>query len=547
MFKGELAIVAEKKDTFRRFHPVRYWISPSLSKKEKEISHYVDMIQRGTRRTFDFGGMRTLHIGSYADVVSNRGSQVFFISDNVLKELAIGNFGHFQVSPQIPQCVSLCLNDLSFVASGFERKKFTEIVESIVLLGGEFLPLSSVEKADVYITNCPILPPPVALFSQDLTIVTENWANECFAKREKVPFDEFLIKPFQGIVLSSSDLEITQSKKIKQIVVNGGGIWKNTLDETTSFLLSSKISSTPKIKLALDMSIPIVRLSWVEAQASNLTSIEPYVLNFWCLKDFKISTLFHNMSFSVHMKCDNRENLIDAIKANGGSFSTPSDYLIVPHLHNTSNGQKYVTSSWIWTCIVEKKIINPNSSVLYRPFPYTKISKKLNGFTVVLYKMMDPLRYELTECLRSLGVVVHYRISDLAKVIVTIKDTDESLYATANKYNIKVVGVAWAQKLISTGKIPPIEEYILQNRNKEYIQKLCEKICQSAKYYKKAKRKSDTSLEALSHDELCYFSDDEEINTSPRHEITYETTSSRKHRHKTKTNNDPLFELISQY
>lgn len=554
---NELTILEETNENKDKYHPLQYWISPSLMNKEYKISLLINQIQPRLRRTKVFGDSKTLHIGTLDEVFEKINSNLYFISYQVLKD-AVETFKltHFQISDPSRQCLSLCLNGLCCAASGsYEKDEFINIVKKVTLLGGKFVSANNSSDIDVFITNFPILPPSISYFTKDLKIVTSDWINECFNQFERLSLENYSLKSFESLSISSSDLEPYQNRQLKNTILKGGGIWKESLDSSVTLLVASHFSSTPKVKLALQMSVPIINPKWINMQSKNFCSIHQYVMNFWVLNNFKPSTLFSNKNFAIHVDCEDRSCVIDAVKAHSGSFSPSPDYLIVPHFFQASNAARCVTSSWIWSCITEKKIIDPDSSILYRPFPYQKASSKLKGYVIVLYHIEDEAaRYEISECIRALGAIVHYKISSMSNVVVSVKEND-NLFNAAKKYKIQVLSFPWIIKLINTGKIPPIDNYVLQSKKDIAVKTIIRGIKKKDEAMELSKDQfifsqdiNNKNSNSIINQEtnLSYFSDDEiEENTAPIIDVSYETTVSKVKKRKY-DDDDPLLEILSK-
>lgn len=554
LMTNELTILEETKENKNKFHPLQYWISPLLSGEDYQISFYVNQIQPGLRRTKVYGEPKTLHIGTYNDVLEQSNSNLYYISLQMLEDAALTyKLTHFQISECFRQCLSLCLKGLCFAASNsFDKQEFANIVEKVSLLGGKFVSINEVNKINAFITNVPLLPPSITFVRQDIKFIKSEWVEECFKQIERLEFDDYIIQNFESLSISSSDLEPYQSKQLKEKVLKGNGIWKETLDSSVTFLIASHFSSTPKVKLALQMSVPIVNPKWIYSQSRNFCSIKPYIMNFWVLPDYQKSMLFSEKTFAIHVDCEDRNCVIEAIKAHSGSFSTTPDYLIVPHFFQTALDKKCVTVSWIWFCITEKKIISPESSILYRPFPYQKVSSKLKGFVVVLYKIEnESTRYEISECLRTLGIIVHYKASSKANVIV-VNEADDKIINAAKRYKTQIVSFSWVIKLVNTGKLPSFNNYLVETQKDIALKTIYKGI----KNKKSSELPNDQfPLSQFNNNEsniltqemsLNVFSDDDDNDdhNMPSVDITYETTAFT--RKKNKYNNDPLLEILSK-
>ena len=477
MFHPKLNICNENSDIKDKFIPSKYWISDSVATEKKRIASYIQNIQPNIKRTTNYYKPRTLHIGTVEEVINAFGSKDFFITVDVLKNAVDLKLKHFQISSKSSQCISLALLSDSISASGYTAKEISSISCTVSLLGGKFYSIKEAHQANIFITNNPILPPLVSAFSDQITIVSKKWLETCIERLSKVPFDNFYLQRFSFLEFVSSDLPSSQTKLLKRLINEKCGKWSNTLSDSTSALIATRLSMTPKIKLALSLSIPIVRPEWIIEQSMNWAPIEPHVLNFWCVKDSK-SYLFANLTFGLHVDCRESESLVEAIRANSGELTSDPGVLVVPHffeIPNTSDQVKYVTPTWIWSCISEQKLISDASSVVYRPFQYSFPNPELNGLVVAMHGVSDQKRYELSEGLRALGIAVHFRISKSSNIIVAER-MDFILEELGSKYNIPIVSVAWAKELLENNCMPQTDLYKLQKTNNSLIESLSKKI-----------------------------------------------------------------------
>lgn len=333
----------------------------------------------------------------------------------------------------------------------------------------------SVEEVNVLVSNNPILPAMAYAFEEQIEIVSKKWVDACFEMMERVDFGPFRLQRFNGLVVVASDLMPNRVRLLKQLVNERCGKWNESLNNETSILVTERLGNTQKIKMAMMHSIPIVSPEWILKQVQTWTNIEPYVLNFWCLKNIK-TDLFNDIHFEIHERLgDEIEVLQMAIEANSGSISEKPDFVIVDNFYIGDDDRNYVTASWVWDCISKQKLIPITGSIIYQPFNYSIPSNDFKGFTVALNVLNDNLRYELSECLRALGISIHLRVSKVSNIIVS-ENVNEELIDLSLKYGIEIVSVDWVFDLVKMNALPPTQNYIL---TREY----CEKISlQNGKY-----------------------------------------------------------------
>lgn len=554
----ELTIFEVTKENKNRFHPIRYWISLSLSEQESKVASLIERIQPGLQRTKQFGNQSTLHIGNVRDVLSHYNDDTYYITIQALSDLAQKyHYRHFQISHLSRKCISLCFRGLSIGASlSFTKDEIINIENKVTLLGGTFVSIKDSREIDVYITDLPIISSKMCLFSDGFKIVNLNWLIDSFSRLSCMDYSEYSVGCFNSLRISSSDLDPSFHRQLKAAVVNGKGIWCENLDKSVDFLLASHLSSTQKVKIAMEMSTPIINPQWIYLQSKQPTPIEPFVLNFWCLQNFTPSALFSNLSFAIHIDCENRNSVIEAITAHSGRFTQDPDYVIVPPFYQSTKNSKFVTVSWIWECITQKQLIDRHSSIAFHPLPYQKPSSALKNYVVVLYHFRDSLtRYSISECLRALGVCVHYKISKMSSIVVYEKE-DSDLVKNIHKFSLQAVPVQWILKLIQTGEIPPIKSYVPRNEKDLAIQSIRKGLKKQPSDIEKSRPSNkedcvlpfDDKLSKLFSDEfqLTQFSDTEDVApTSPTIRITYESPITKHSKKRNDSADDPLLSLVS--
>jgi hypothetical protein len=357
---------------------------------------------------------------------------------------------------------------MRFAISGFGEHATAEIANFIVTSGGE---VTGADEASHLVANSPLFAAPEG---GNLDVVTRDWVHRCCSEGVLHDPSEFRIEPFLNITFTSTDLDPDESRSLKRLITRNGGSWRDAYDDSVTILLARHLSITQKTRLALKCGVPIVHPDWIRRQASQFTNIEKHLLNFWCWHRKK-SLLFSKLTFGLHKDCDDLELVIEAVERNSGKFAKSSDVLIVPHFFVDDSGGEYVTSNWIWACIAAQKLLPKEDSPVYRPFSYQKVDPGLKGCVIAICGVADPVRWQLTEGLRLLGVTVHFRISTAVKILITDSASGD-LLKSAKELGIKAVKPAWALSVLETGTLQSIEDYALEEGRSDLVQMLCDRI-----------------------------------------------------------------------
>lgn len=516
----ELPIVQGCGGSQGLFSPTLYYISPSLEDQETSIQRNVAKIQRGLSHTDVFGGPKTLHIVTTRECVECDNPNLYLITSSCLAEIVDLNLRNFVLHSKRKRLVSLCFHTLCFGTGRYSADTIEKLARMINLCGGNVIDNQEIATMTHYITDFPLIPRFLSDAPHDIEIVSSEWVTESFKHGECVALLRPL--PFSDLVFTSSDLEAKESRELQQQITRNGGFWHKSYDDSIQFLISKRLAMTAKVKLALSAGVPIVKPDWIRAQTECFVSPEAFTLNFWCFTQKK-SSLFSGKTFAVHVECEDREILIEAIKANSGRFSDKPDILIVPHFLTEPNSTPSITATWIWCCIAEKRLVSVDSAAVFSPFPFEDPCGKFQGYVVALHQIPDPERYYTAEALRCLGMTVHFRVSEAAHVVVAEK-FDETLSKVADKYTLNVVTPAWVVELLKTGQFPAMSQYRQDSLSRSSIDKLCSELQRSTSKGEKVlvspPRPSKADFTSKS---LATFSDDEaETSTSPRITVSYE-------------------------
>jgi hypothetical protein len=515
MFRRQLTLLAEADGVQGTFCPLHYWLSPSVTREKFTLRSSLDHIIPGITPAATSGGPRTLHIGTPEEVLAAYGSDLYYCTSSVIRELAANHLHHFDLTPESRQSISLCFRGFCIATSCSDDSARDMLRRTTLALGGEFVSPDS-DHLTHFVTDIPIFPDYILNQIDELFLVTFAWVQQSFEQQKVLPVDAFRLKPFSNLFFTSSDLDPDEAHHLKKIVVAGGGVWCNSYDDSISFVVTHRLAMTPKIRLALSASVPIVKPAWLLAQQRNFANPANFLLNFWCWQDRR-SQLFEGFSFAIHIDCEDRDLVIETITANSGSFGQEPDFFVVPHFYESPDGH-YVTPTWVWSSVTEQRVLPVTDSRVYSPFAVRKIC--LKGYVVALCKLRESDRFELAEGLRAFGVAVHFRISELAKVAVA-DSQDCDLKTQAARFRVPLVKISWVLELLEKGVAPNVEAFLLDGRSGLNIRNLCSEIQQRSASIQQLGQK--TGVRRVDSRSLATFSDDEDVDTkpSPRIKVGY--------------------------
>lgn len=541
MFLKTELVISNQSDVRDHFYPRKFWISPSLQSKSRLISNQVHRIQGNLILTSNFGDQCTLHIATTEEVLTQVGSEHYFVTEKILSDLSNLEFSHFMVSSSSRQCISLCLRNVTIAYTGFNEDASTIIKDKISLLGGKITVEDDVENASVLIANCPIYESVITDHALGIPIVSYDWIDQCFQKLSFLEFKEYLLKQFSGLTFTSTDLEPSQQKLLKSIIKDGGGNWQDVLDDKVNFLIANSLTMTNKIRLAMKIGLPIVTPNWIFSQEKQFSYFQADLLNWWILPG-KTYPIFASIAFAIHKDCEYRDILIDLIEIHSGIMSNKPDIYIVPNFYQVPDKKKYVTPTWIWNCFSQKKVLELNECVCYTPFSFSKPIKKLHGMIIVLYRISEPLRSEIAECLRQNGACVYFSFSSKAKVIISFEES-EKLSRLVDQLKIHVVKPVWVVDMMKSGKYKEPKNYLITH-TKTDLNFLCSSIV------KVKTERIHRSLPEAASKGLDDFSDNEPEEKTEIKDFTnviYSTGSSRIPSPPRKNEGDLLLDIISNF
>lgn len=399
-----------------------------------------------------------LFVGVLEDVFQVIEQQQYFISCNVLDALCKSNAKEFPVCESRMQIVSTCLWGIN-IALSVKRSANSKLTKQIKLMGGNCVKGNLDERIDVLIANKGTTKKVYQAMTLGIPIVKDGWLEQSFNEMKKLPFNSYLLPLFSGCTFTSTDLTFEMRNEIKKIVQNNGGKWEDSLNDETTYLVATNLSSTKKIGIALEENIPIIKPEWIKNIGNNINSkIDNYLINWWCMHEQK-SSLFMNCVFQIHPDVSDFSLLEECIHIHSGTFEQNPSYYIVPSYFNINNKNGiYVTPNWIFACIENKKLLNPDIFPLYKPLPF--LNSCIKGMQFSLCNLTE--RTKFADLIRAMGGNVVYKILSNSSYIIT-QTVNEKISKQSDIYKIPIVIPDFILHIAQTGVIPQIELFAVKN------------------------------------------------------------------------------------
>ena len=516
-------------------HVGSFWIDPEITSNQSSLKGILAELYPGAQENEHEGGATTLHVATVDNVKNRYNSKLLFVADECLKEIKSKGINPRDFLRDGHQYISTCLANVNITSTGFEIEDLRVLVKEIGMLGGNFeRSLTKDTYALVAATTASHKVYSAAEIS--VPVVTTEWVHACFDSRVHIPLNEYRMPSFFGCKFSSTDLTMKQKKDISKLVKNGGGVWSDSYDETVTYLVSHRLTSSRKILLALAANVPIVVPEWVMKTSNSLISPTPYTLNWWCFQKTKLH-FFRGMSFELSKQIASVESLSEAIIESGGSIESPAKYYVTVDLTDTSSGIP-VSPRWVWRCVSEKAFIPIDDSLTYKPFPFKTPLMELNGKAISVINFPDDVRLDIADALRNLGLNVYYSFSRNASVVI-MQSPDAKTIQNAQEYGIPVVGLAWFVELMKTGQVPDASSFTV-SLAKDHVN--IDSLCKNLRRTNSKQQETDcdgTKVDLHQLDSFTQMSPGSDRATSAN-AIGYDTTDVALQLDTTKDGNDPL-------
>ncbi|KAK8858062.1 SMC5-SMC6 complex localization factor protein 1 [Tritrichomonas musculus] len=491
-----------------------FWISPAFSSRINEFIDIILKINKDATQITNEGDLDTLHVGTIDEVISKFSSKLLYISDQCLLDINRRGLSDSNLLSPGKQYISFCLSNLCITSTGFSSGEIKEIAKKVILLGGKYQKLFQ-EDIKLVIAARTASQKVYSAISLHIPVVTVKWIDKCFANLVKVPLNQNQVLPFYGCKFTSTDLISKQNNRISEIVRKCGGEWSDKFDKSTTFLIAQTLSDTQKIKLALIENVPIVRPEWI-FRSEDLNILEPknFVLNWWCMGEEK-SNLFQNISFGLSKDLPNRKMLIDIIIAHSGSYLERPDYFLTMNTKRdqANNKSTLVTPRWLFMSVLENRLIDPNDSPTFSPFPFSTKIQGVTGCSFFLSNLKEENRLEYADLLRMFGATVFFKFSKRANIIIAENTTDR-LLSISKDYSIPIVNISWLIELSKTGILPDFDSHKpKENAISINFHQICQRIKKSANLCEGRSTNSTLATVQTQHKEIDF--DELESYTQP--------------------------------
>ena len=539
-----------------------FCFSPDIETKKETARAILQNLYPGIKEVQKAIGNDTLTIAKQDELLNHYGDSKYYVTINLLEEIYELKYPKipFNNKSKLKQLASLSFSKQNIMLIGFSSNEGLDILKKIELLGGKFATEIS-KNVTVVVAKTRLSKRLEDAYKYNIPIVTKDWIDSCFSSLTCFDLNRFLMPPFFGMNITSTDLSLTESKQISRLVKKNGGIWSDALSDNTTCLIAENICSSKKIQIALQSHMPIIKPKWIsDSSISNYTSPIEYTLNWWIydqtnqeLIEFKRNKqIFNGLVFGIHCDVLLFDELKEAIEASGGIIGPKPNYLIVPSSFQSTNVESiYVSTHWVWDCISQSKVLDYNSSILYRPLTYTIPVKEIQGkvFALIDIEGSNDIKINCAESIRLLGGTVIYRDSKSAEFYVTqdatkLKEKFKDKQKSIDKK--KFVSPLFVTEMIKTGHLPDPRSFPAIER-RSLLKHICMSIQRETLKLPKPKLTNDSSLnqETINVDQLIDFTQNkvdqstqesdtdfitynakEDIFSSPRRTITKKTGTS---------------------
>ncbi|EAX94886.1 hypothetical protein TVAG_370570 [Trichomonas vaginalis G3] len=516
----------------KEFRPQRYWISGNVQDQAVKIRNQLVTIQPGIFSTPDFGDVRNIHICSVDEVVSHFGTKIYMITPSYLNQLIEKDIGGFNLTDKARQRISLYLYNMRIAITGVESQEFISLHNKLILNGATPVHPSNISQMNMIASSKVLDKYVLNAISHGITAVSPDFISMSYLLQKDIPVNDYILKNFTNITVTTSDLDPSTNKNLKALVVDGNGKWNDCLDDSVDFVIAERLAITKKIKIALENKIPIVKVDWIKDHSQKPTSVMPYVINFWSVgESFDV---FHGNTFKLDQKCEDPQLLMDAIRESNGKFDVNESYVVVPNFSKKIKNS--VTQHWIWACINQKQIILLDSSVMFTPFGYESYTKELEGVGIIVLNLEKETN-EVIDILKLFGAVIRRKIVNGAKYMICLptnsKDFQKDL-KRAHKKGAKIYHPQWVYELASTGKIPKNIKEIPSDTSKNF-QNIVSSIINTKRVIK------PSQMEKSASKNLDEYESEDETDDSDN-DITYHTPSHVSKKKKSK--DDQLMKIL---
>jgi hypothetical protein len=441
-----------------------FYLSPNLTERHQDVRAVLHVFNPSLSESVDATEPDTLTISSPRDVLASHGIPKFLATLSAIQDAVSMRLPALPFSLDCRQLASLCLAPLWISCAGFPQSRVLQFLRAVTLLGGHFTRGFS-DSVTLLIAATNLSRKVLEARRRHLPVVTERWLDACAAELKRTSITSFLLPPFAGLTISSSDLTPRVHKKWRQTVTSGGGVWSDNFDDSVTFLVADALAQTKKVSLALANSVPIIRAS------SDPTAMD--FLNWWVISS-RQSDLFQSVVFSMHRRLENIEVLQEAILANSGRIDHVPTHVVLPHgTSNPFESAIAVTPNWLWACVDAQRLLPTDHSILFTPLGHRGQIASAIGVRFLLYAVDGDAKSSLADMVRFAGGSVVYRMVEGVKYVVA-SEANPELIKIAIEMRVPVVNQGFVVEMVKKGEVPDAAAFRLEGIKQEsMLRKLC--------------------------------------------------------------------------
>ncbi|CAJ0566526.1 unnamed protein product, partial [Mesorhabditis spiculigera] len=278
-------------------------------------------------------------------------------------------------------------------------------------------------------------------------VVTSKWAIECFEKRDNLPTHDFLWSD-RVVELEKEVAAEMEAPRKGRSDVEFIGIYTGTTAELTSGMQFPGPPSSRSMG-------PI-------SDEQSTTNCFATTSNFYGSRKVRI----FERGMDDGQIADMKEEIVEC----GGKylppeFDVPADYLLCPLIDlgglptpKEANAEHIVSTYWQRCCVIEGKLLEPDSCPLFRPIPACGGSTVFENCVVSVTGLDHPLREQIKEFVENFGGIFQATICKNSRNgefrnTHVIAGSDNEKAKMAVKWGIKVVDPAWLLESIINDKL----------------------------------------------------------------------------------------------
>ena len=387
-----------------------------------------------------------LYITNEPFILENYKTNYFYITPDAIHEIYKSNLKEFPFYFS-KQLTSICLLNKIFLISLLSKEKVIEIDKYIKLLGGNIISNENLNY-DFLISNSSFSKKVLNSYLKKIPVISPNFIIDIYRiKKIDDLILNFKLPLFQGFNITTTDLSLNIKKNLQNLIISNGGIFSEELTENTNILLTNKLSTTNKIKIALKENMPIINYKWIFDSINEFKNLENYCLNKWIFEGK--SKLFEGISFNIHLNIELIDIIVEAIKYHSGEINLDPNYIIVPNSNFENFNFKNVTINWLWDCIYYNKILDIQSSIIYYPFKFENSNNLLKNQLFSILITDENIKFEIIEIIRNLGGLILFRESKKSNFLIS--DSIKNLNLSNN--NIKLISIKNIYNLALNGNL----------------------------------------------------------------------------------------------